>query len=448
MPKVTKQLVMLVACNLFLYDRTFGQQPKRLVNRALDQNLCMMVNDGGVKTDRLCVEGSTGNIGMGGAAASPVSLFDLVSSGAGNTHLGMRDLAGGSFGIVMEGTGVSSEASFQYSSGGVATTESFAIPNFGAQAGVVKFTRTGSGTAPNLQVGPVGGVGIWSPGTNIVAFGHAGQEKARLHSNGFWGFIDENAPDKELHIKSAHPSLRMEATTNAHVWDIEVSETIGKAFSIRDVTNSRTELLLSDTGDMTYGNTTNVGLRTFKIQSDPANRPQIHLETGAGGNDLRLDVGGTADVYTDAAISLNIRSNGITVFQAESNGVADVRNDSTVGSATVNWCTNSSSTDVLAVMRTCTSSKRYKHNINDLPAGISDKIYDLRPVAFDNNGTNLPDYGLIAEEVDLHLPVLVGKDQEGRPENVNYRHMVSLLIAEMKKLKGRIEKLEEPSGYR
>lgn len=113
-----------------------------------------------------------------------------------------------------------------------------------------------------------------------------------------------------------------------------------------------------------------------------------------------------------------------------------------------------------------TSSAKYKGNIQDLIN--SDRIYSLRPVTFqervmkkekvikdiDKNtaiikliGTDKlkPDtrIGLIAEEVAEVMPEMVDYDKDGQPDGVHYAMLVSPLIAEVKKLRARVEELEK-----
>ena len=87
-----------------------------------------------------------------------------------------------------------------------------------------------------------------------------------------------------------------------------------------------------------------------------------------------------------------------------------------------------------------TSSRKYKTNIESLTLD-SAKIYNLNPVSFTTKSSNKPAFGLIAEEVYEVLPELVSL-LDGEPDTVNYNRLPVLLLAEIKKLKTRIETLE------
>lgn len=89
------------------------------------------------------------------------------------------------------------------------------------------------------------------------------------------------------------------------------------------------------------------------------------------------------------------------------------------------------------------SSLRFKTNVTDLELDSS-KIYDFQAKSFnykaDVNGPR--QIGYIAEEMEVLYPDLVPKDLFGDPYSINYELMVVLMIEEMKKLKQRIEVLE------
>ncbi len=92
-----------------------------------------------------------------------------------------------------------------------------------------------------------------------------------------------------------------------------------------------------------------------------------------------------------------------------------------------------------------TSALRFKDNISDVED--CSWLYKLRPVTFDwkdeqrkqEEGRQL---GLIAEEVNELYPQLVFRDSEGKPEGVHYEWLGVPLIVEMKKLRSRVEALE------
>ena len=87
-----------------------------------------------------------------------------------------------------------------------------------------------------------------------------------------------------------------------------------------------------------------------------------------------------------------------------------------------------------------TSALRYKENIVTLDS--SDVIYNLRPVTFDWKDTGQKDFGLIAEEVNEHLPELVEKSNvTGEVEGIKYTKLTSLLIKTVQQQQEQIDDL-------
>ena len=90
------------------------------------------------------------------------------------------------------------------------------------------------------------------------------------------------------------------------------------------------------------------------------------------------------------------------------------------------------------------SSRRFKENIRDM-ADDSHGLMKLRPVTFTykTDTDKKLQYGLIAEEVDEHMPRLVVHDKEGDIFSVKYHEMPSLLLNELQKLAKRVKQLED-----
>ena len=86
-----------------------------------------------------------------------------------------------------------------------------------------------------------------------------------------------------------------------------------------------------------------------------------------------------------------------------------------------------------------TSTLKYKENIETLDSG--DVIHNLRPVTFDWKESGERDYGLIAEEVNEHLPELVKKSEEGEVEGIKYTKLTSLLIKAVQDQQNQIAEL-------
>lgn len=87
------------------------------------------------------------------------------------------------------------------------------------------------------------------------------------------------------------------------------------------------------------------------------------------------------------------------------------------------------------------SSKRFKTNINKLSNSL-ESINKLQGVTFDWKDTGKSDIGLIAEEVNEVLPELVGKNDTGLPEGIDYGKITAVLIEAVKELTQKVSDLE------
>ena len=80
------------------------------------------------------------------------------------------------------------------------------------------------------------------------------------------------------------------------------------------------------------------------------------------------------------------------------------------------------------------SSRRFKHDIKQM-VNASEAILALKPVSFryNNDSTNTPWFGLIAEEVAEVNPDLIVRDKEGKPFGVRYDQVSVMLLNEFLK---------------
>jgi len=93
-----------------------------------------------------------------------------------------------------------------------------------------------------------------------------------------------------------------------------------------------------------------------------------------------------------------------------------------------------------------TSSQRFKEEIKPMERA-SEVLYSLTPVAFrykkgiDPQG--VPQFGLVAEDVQKVIPDLVVRDKEGKPYSVRYDQVNAMLLNEFLKEHRKVQELEK-----
>ena len=91
----------------------------------------------------------------------------------------------------------------------------------------------------------------------------------------------------------------------------------------------------------------------------------------------------------------------------------------------------------------CISSERFKKDIDSMNKA-SEAIFSLNPVTFryKNDKTNIPQFGLIAEEVAKVNPALIAVDKEGKPYSVRYQQINAMLLNEFLKEHQKVQEME------
>ena len=95
---------------------------------------------------------------------------------------------------------------------------------------------------------------------------------------------------------------------------------------------------------------------------------------------------------------------------------------------------------------TVSSSAQYKHQIKPMDKA-SEAILSLKPVTFqykrELDPVGVPQFGLVAEEVEKVNPDLVARDEQGKPYTVRYEAVNAMLLNEFLKEHRKNEKQEE-----
>jgi Chaperone of endosialidase len=94
---------------------------------------------------------------------------------------------------------------------------------------------------------------------------------------------------------------------------------------------------------------------------------------------------------------------------------------------------------------TAPSSARFKQNIKRMD-NTSEAILALKPVTFrykkELDPEGIPQFGLVAEDVENVNPALVARDEQGKPYTVRYEAVNAMLLNEFLKEHRKVEKLE------
>ena len=98
-------------------------------------------------------------------------------------------------------------------------------------------------------------------------------------------------------------------------------------------------------------------------------------------------------------------------------------------------CDINCSGELQATAFTATSDYRIKEDVVSI-SDTSFNIDNIRPIYYNNNKTQKPDFGVIAHETQEVFPFLVKGEKDGEElQSVNYTGFIGLLINEIQQLK-------------
>lgn len=136
---------------------------------------------------------------------------------------------------------------------------------------------------------------------------------------------------------------------------------------------------------------------------------------------------GDGGIVYNASNALQFRTNGnITRMTLDASGALALN---VLGSAgTISLCRNAS-----LQIASCSSSARYKDEIDDLELGL-DAVLKLRPVRYRWKDSGMADIGFVAEEVAVLDERLVTRDASGAIEGVKYDRLSAVLAGAVQSL--------------
>ena len=175
-----------------------------------------------------------------------------------------------------------------------------------------------------------------------------------------------------------------------------------------------------------FSDFSNISIETF---NPTLGEPQLVLASGSGGGRVSVLPGGS------------LSAGGRVQSFGDDNGVAaDFSGTVIIGNLQSDTGSNVviNADDELAVE---SSSARHKTNIQS--HATSGNVLDLQLHSFEYEDTGSEDVGLIAEEVENHVPEIVTYDDEGRPYGVKYDRVGLHLVPKVRENRERLDDIEE-----
>lgn len=173
-----------------------------------------------------------------------------------------------------------------------------------------------------------------------------------------------------------------------------------------------------------------VGSATFRNGTNTSSRGQLNVvSTNESAkiymreNDIANGILFEALQASPNGILIISQDDGISIkdrIKLTQNGTVAILTRATDGSEQL--CRNS-----FSEISDCSSSIRYKQNINPFVSGLS-LIRQLRPVSFNWRANNQADFGLVAEEVNQVEPLLTTTNAKGEIEGVKYDRVGVVLV--------------------
>ena len=320
--------------------------------------------------------------------------------------------------------------------------------------------------------------GMIRTGADALALVTAGSTKLTISSVGAIG-IDNSSPDSFSGSGSTSSSLVIGKGTNSispqlTLWQGNSAQaTINFASSnsgtgqyegrirytkdtgVMDFrVNAINALTISSVGKLTVASSTSEFKGLFE-NTNTTGGQHCYLDIKSNGQSNGLAIlrfianGTTCAIYNDNN-QLKFNTNNVTRLTISNDGKLYYAFTSSGGS--VNDVTFNPSTNEVYYI---SSSRRYKENIKDYSKSTLDNILKLKVKTFDYiNGNGIDQVGLIAEEVNEHIPELVPKMEvegfdEPQPNSVRYSQLSVFLLKAIQEqqtiiedLKSRIETIE------
>jgi len=312
---------------------------------------------------------------------------------------------------------------------------------------------TGSG---NIDIGHVGvaaesnkiRIGTAQTDTFLTGIIHGNTFDIPTTASAIVGVITQNNGTRLMHTAGSN----LFVGRNAGNFSVTGTNDVGVgAASLSSITSGtantaigESTLILTTTG---FGNTaggyqalfnntsggSNVAIGLFSLINNTTGSGNIALGSSAGNNlttgNSNIDIGNVGVAAEANTIRIGTTGNQTSTFIAGISGVT------VSGGAAVSILANGQ-------LGTITSSRRFKDNIQPMN-NASESLLKLNPVTFtykkELDAKNIPQWGLIAEEVAAINPDLVVLDEKGEINTVRYEQINAMLLNEFLKEHKKVE---------
>lgn len=254
-----------------------------------------------------------------------------------------------------------------------------------------------AGQSNSLILGSINGVNTATADTN-VGIGTSTPEQ-RLHVVGYSAFMSR------IGVGTTAP------TTNVHIMN-ESAQSAGTRYPLlveTDAANVGVQLRSTFYGgagrtwSIESKSSTNGGFGIIAFKDSQYNSTPVEIHTGGIGNTV---------MFVDGILGVNL----------DNGGAHDV-------------CI---SNEDYGLLSQCSSSRRYKQNIQPFLGGLS-VLHQLAPVTFEWKSNNEPDLGFVAEDVAAIEPLLTTTNRAGQIEGVKYDRITTVLVNSVKEQQLQIE---------
>ena len=325
----------------------------------------------------------------------------------------------------------------------------------------------GTASAPAFSFASQASTGMYKGGTSLLYFSVNGTRKVRVESTQivledevycsdtlgvtgnatFSGDIllgsDTTAPD----VNTAVDRITLNGGTNGSVLSLgrDLDSTTGQvgvlSFYNRAITGGEKRLAHIQTD---VGGANNSGLLQFYV-----------MNSGSIGKKMEINRLGNATHYGNIIIDQPDGSDSTLVFKEDGTTKAKIYHDESAGTFNI---TDASDTLTLSlkngkgyfqdrcyvsVSTLVTSDKKFKDNVKTIESAL-DKTSQLRGVSYTDNRNGKEKIGVIAQEIQEHIPTAV--EMDSRTLHVDYNQIIPMLIESIKELKTEVESLKAKLG--